>query len=139
VLFRNLRLLVLAAVATIAGVGCTTVGSNSESASAKGGGAESLVVARAQKRWSELLSGELNRAYEYISPSGRLKLSASDYRLRLNLTHIKKAVVTGAVCETELCNVSVSLDYTLEGVALNRVVSEVWILDEGKWWFVYRG
>lgn len=138
-LFRNLRFLVVAVAAVIFGAGCTTVGSNSETASAKGGSAESLVVARAQKRWSELLAGELNRAYEYISPSGRLKLSASDYRLRLNLTHIKKAVVTGAVCQTELCDVSVSLDYTLEGVPLNRVVSEVWILDEGKWWFVYRG
>jgi shikimate 5-dehydrogenase len=138
VLFRISWL--VAVVCVVVGLGgCASAGSSADSASAKAGSAESVVVARAQKRWSELMAGELNRAYEFISPSGRLKLSAADYRLRINVTHIKKAVVTGAVCEAELCNVSVSLDYTIEGVPLSRVVPELWILDEGKWWFVYRG
>jgi hypothetical protein len=131
--------LLLVPLVLIGAVGCTSTAPSAESAVAKGGSTEAIVVARAQKRWSELLAGELNRAYEFISPSGRLKLSANDYRLRISVTHIKKAVVTGAVCQAELCDVSVSLDYTIEGVPLNRVVTEVWILDEGKWWFVYRG
>jgi hypothetical protein len=119
--------------------GCTSIVPGGDDAFAQGGKVEAVVKARAQQRWKELLAGEFNKAYEFISPAGRLKLQVRDYRLRINTSHIKKAEVKEASCQAELCDVKVRLDYVLENVPINRVVSEVWILDEGKWWFVYRG
>lgn len=137
-LFRK-AVLALAAVSIVGG--CATNGAESVARpkSIASGAPERVVLERAQARWKNLLAGEVNRAYEFISPVGRSKLSASDYRLRVNLIHVQNAVAKEATCQAELCDVKISLDYTIEGVKLNRIVSESWILDEGTWWFVYRG
>ncbi len=100
---------------------------------------EQGLVVRAQERWDALMAGDVNKAYEYISPAGRLKMQAKDYRLRINTSHIKKVVVKEAKCKAELCEVMVFLDYTVLNVPTSQVFPELWILDEGKWWFVYRG
>jgi hypothetical protein len=104
-----------------------------------GAGIEKLVMSRAQQRWDALMAGELNQAYAFISPSGRAKLQAQDYRARVNTAHFRKAVVQEATCQQDSCEVKVSLDYVVGNLPLNQILSEIWILDEGKWWFVYRG
>lgn len=106
---------------------------------AKGSGIEKFVMSRAQQRWDALMQGELNQAYALISPSGRAKLQAQDYRARVNTGHFRKAVVQEAVCQADSCEVKVLLDYVVGNLPLNQILSEIWILDEGKWWFVYRG
>jgi hypothetical protein len=106
---------------------------------AKGAGVEKLVMSRAQQRWDALMQGELNQAYAFISPSGRAKLQAQDYRARVNTAHFRKAVVQEATCQADSCEVKVSLDYVVGTMPLSQSLSEIWILDKGKWWFVYRG
>ena len=100
---------------------------------------DKLVMQRAQQRWDAILAGELNQAYALISPSGRAKLQAQDYRLRVNTSHFRKAKVQEASCQVDSCDVKISLDYVIGGLSLNQTLSEIWILDEGNWWFVYRG
>jgi hypothetical protein len=100
---------------------------------------EKLVKLRAQQRWDALMEGELNKAYAFISPAGRAKLQAQDYRARVNTGHFRKALVQEASCQTDSCDVKVSLDYVVGGLPLKQTLSEIWILDEGNWWFVYRG
>ena len=102
-------------------------------------GADKLVMQRAQKRWDAILAGELNQAYAFISPSGRAKLQAQDYRNRVNTGHFRKAKVLEAICQADSCDVKISLDYVIGGLPLNQTLTEIWILDEGNWWFVYRG
>jgi hypothetical protein len=94
---------------------------------------------RAQQRWDALMQGELNQAYAFISPTGRAKLQAQDYRTRVNTGHFRKAVVQEASCQIDSCDVKVSLDYVVGDLPLKQTLSEIWILDEGNWWFVYRG
>jgi hypothetical protein len=103
------------------------------------GPAEKKVAERAQARWEALLQGEFNSAYGYISPAGRSKLQARDYRIRVSIGHIRRAEVKGASCTSEVCQVRVQLDHQLEGIPLSQEVSETWIFDQGAWWFVYKG
>jgi hypothetical protein len=129
--------LVVALLAGCAGVGSPTDASSGQAS--KLSSAEKLVMLRAQQRWDELMAGELNKAYAFISPAGRAKLQAQDYRTRVNTGHFRKAVVQEASCQIDSCEVKVSLDYVVGGMALKQTLSEIWILDEGNWWFVYRG
>jgi hypothetical protein len=123
-------------------VGCAGVGSSTDASSgqaSKLSSAERLVMVRAQQRWDALMQGELNQAYAFISPAGRAKLQAQDYRTRVNTGHFRKALVQEASCQTDSCDVKVLLDYVVGDLPLKQTLSEIWILDEGKWWFVYRG
>ena len=101
---------------------------------------EQAVQARAQERWNALIAGQLDKAFEYITPSGRRTLPLEVYRARLTGTSWRGAKVTGAVCEPEVCDVTVTLDINvLPNLPYQQVITEKWLLDGGKWWFVYRG
>ena len=101
---------------------------------------EQAVQARAQERWNALIAGQLDKAFEYITPSGRSTLPLEVYRARLTGTSWRGAKVTGAVCEPEVCDVTVTLDINvLPNLPYQQVITEKWLLDGGKWWFVYRG
>lgn len=101
---------------------------------------EQAVQARAQERWNALIAGQLDKAFEYITPSGRSTLPLEVYRARLTGTSWRGAKVTGAVCEPEVCDVTVTLDIdVLPNLPYQQVIAEKWLLDGGKWWFVYRG
>ena len=101
---------------------------------------EQAVMARAQARWDALLAAQFDKAYEYITPAGRLTLSVELFRNRLAAASWRAAKVTGAVCEPEVCDVTLKLDVNvLPGLPYTQAINEKWILVGGKWWFVYRG
>ena len=101
---------------------------------------EQAVKARAQERWNALVAGQFDKAFEYITPSTRTTLPLSVYRGRIAGASWVAAKVTGAVCEPEVCDVTVVLDvYLLPNLPHQQQISEKWLLVDGKWWFVYRG
>ena len=98
-----------------------------------------IVSARAQQRWNALLKRDMDVAYQFISPGGRSLMSLEDYRPRVNAGFWRGATVKEASCAAEICEVTVSVEMTVEGVKFSNPVKETWILDAGKWWFVYQG
>ncbi len=137
-IFKFLRVVYFGLVVVLVS-SCANVPTGEMEQAVKGSSVEKLVMSRAQQRWDALMQGELNQAYGFISPSGRAKLQAQDYRARVNTSHFRKAAVQEAICQADSCEVKVSLDYVVGNLPLNQILSEIWILDEGKWWFVYRG
>lgn len=100
---------------------------------------EAAVSARAQERWDALLAGDVDKAYTYISPAGRIGMTLAIYRGRVNPQYWRKIKVKEAVCKPEVCEVVLDLDFSVDGMALKTLVNETWIFDSGKWWFVYKG
>ena len=98
-----------------------------------------IVVERAQLRWNALLKRDMDVAYQFISPGGRSLMSLEQYRPRVNTGFWRGAKVKEASCEAETCDVTVLVDMTIEGVKFTNPIKESWILDAGKWWFVYQG
>ena len=98
-----------------------------------------LVLARAQERWDALIKAEVNVAYQYISPGGRSLISIEQYRPRVRTGFWRGAKADKAVCGTDTCEVTVLVDMTVQGVKFTNPIKETWILDAGKWWFVYQG
>ena len=101
---------------------------------------EQAVKARAQARWDALVAGQFDKAFEFITPSGRSTLPFDVFRGRLSGTSWRKASVTSATCEPEVCDVTVTLDVdVLPNLPQQIPISEKWLLVDGKWWFFYRG
>ena len=101
---------------------------------------DQTVKSRAQERWNALVAGQLDKAYEFITPAGRSTLPIALYRSRLSGVSWRAAKVTGVACEAEVCDVTVTLDIdVLPNLPHQQPISEKWILEAGKWWFVYRG
>ncbi len=98
-----------------------------------------IVVERAQLRWNALLKRDMDAAYQFISPGGRSLMTVEQYRPRLNTGFWRGAKVEKASCEAETCEVTVLVDLIVEGVKFTNPIKETWILDAGKWWFVYQG
>ena len=101
---------------------------------------EQAVMARAQARWDALRAGQYDKAFSYITPSTRATLPLEVFRARIAGASWLDAKVVKAVCEPEVCDVSVKLDYyVLPNLRDAQIVEEKWILDSGNWWIVYRG
>ena len=135
--FSVLVFLVVGVVVNLAGCGAVA-----PPAVAVGSGADAvskIVLERAQLRWNALLKADMATAYQFISPGGRSLMTAEQYRPRVNTTFWRGARVEKASCEAETCDVSVLVDILAEGVKTTIPVKETWILDAGKWWFVYQG
>jgi hypothetical protein len=139
--FKFLVALLFVASGAITLSGCgTTVSTNSARVSETDAeGVERLVIGRAQARWNALLKQDMDVAYQFISPGGRSLMSLQQYRPRVNSGFWRAAKVEKASCAAETCEVTVLVDVIFQGVKFTNPIKETWILDAGKWWFVYQG
>ena len=137
--FSALLFLVFVALTNLGGCGTTTPSQATALAAKDADSAPRQVVLRAQQRWAALLKRDMDAAYQFISPAGRSLMSLDDYRPRVNTGFWRGAKATDAVCAVETCEVTVLVDMVVEGVKFNVPIKETWILDAGKWWFVYQG
>lgn len=119
--------------------GCATQAGDQKATSGAVLTPQQAVMARAQARWDALLAGDVDKAYEFISPGARLAMPVAAYRQRVNPQYWRGTKVKDASCEAEICEVRLDFDYQLQGLPLSQVITEKWILDGGNWWFVYRG
>ncbi len=100
---------------------------------------------RATARWEALLGGDLQAAYEYLSPATRSSINSLQYQRSVLLQKVRW---TGAQyieesCEETTCKVTISLDYVIHGALPgirsfedSQVVEESWVLVDGVWYFV---
>ena len=139
--FKHPALTFFAVVLVVNLIGCGTVKIvPSPSGSVNGANAASSPVSeRAQQRWDALIKKDIDTAYQFISPGGRSLMTVEQYRPRVNTSFWRAAKVEKASCAAEICEVTVLVDSLLEGVKFTNPIKETWILDAGKWWFVYQG
>ena len=105
---------------------------------------EEEVRARAEARWAALIKRDFDKAYTFAQPAFREVVKPAAYRSRFgSAAQWKDAQIHEATCEAARCTVRVRLNV---GVNIPRfakripeVVSyhdEVWVRDEGQWWFL---
>jgi hypothetical protein len=102
---------------------------------------EEVVHERAQQRWDALLSGDIERAYGFITPAYRATRSLALYRARFGAAvQWNDATVQSVECEAERCRVVVNLSYRLirQRMENTRPMDEVWVFSEGNWWIQLR-
>ena len=120
-------------------VGCGSLVSSTVAVDNSVDAASRVVADRAQQRWNALLKQDMEAAYQFISPGGRSVMTAQQYGPRINTVFWRGAKVDKASCAAETCEVTVLVDMVVERVKFTNPITETWILDAGKWWFVYKG
>ena len=103
---------------------------------------EEQVSVRAKQRWDALIKRDFNTAYTYAQPAYRELVKPESYKARFGTAFVwKEAEVHSAKCEPELCTVKIKLVVTTpiptstKTMDITSYLDEVWIRDQGQWWF----
>jgi len=100
---------------------------------------QDVVAKKAQSRWDALIKGDLETAYNYLSPGTRNVMSLDLYKAKIRPGMWKKASVDSVACEMDHCDVVIMIEYAYRGVkSLARPLNETWLQDDNGWWFVPR-
>lgn len=105
---------------------------------------EERLTQRAQERWSALVAGDFERAYEYETPGYRQVYSLQTFKNRFGQNvRWQDAKVRAVTLEGDVAEVRVLLSYkslNLEGRLIEgeRPVWERWLLVDGEWWYSAR-
>lgn len=100
---------------------------------------QAAVTERVKARWQAVIDGDAARAYGFLSPGSKAVTSLENYKARARLTGFRSADVESVACETEACKVQirVTLDHRLmKGIPAS--VEETWVLENGRYWYVWR-
>lgn len=120
---------------------CASTGGGKE-----GPAADAKPEVLAQQRWDYLISGETEKAYDYMSAGARStkprEVWAADMKRRP--VHWTKAAVQKSECASETsCKVTVFIEYTAKlpmvaggEVTSPAVLEEQWIAVDGRWYYV---
>jgi hypothetical protein len=98
------------------------------------------VATRALGRWDALIKGDLDAAYNYLSPASRETMPLDVYKAK-HKTGMYRAIQVDAVdCEAEVCTVTLSLTFDYKRTkGIKMPLVEKWLISGGKAWFVDRG
>jgi hypothetical protein len=108
---------------------------------------EDTVRKLSAERWQALFDEDYKKAWEYLGPGFRKRVSLTAYTLRfLGKTRWKDAEVKQVKCEEsgQRCVVSIKAAYHYMGNELfpayddTALIDEVWVLIDGHWWHVPR-
>jgi hypothetical protein len=103
---------------------------------------QAAVQERALARWQAIIDGDVARAYtDYMSPGSKETISLEAFRQRVaGSPGIYRKIEPGTVeCSGESCKVKVFVWYDhrlMKGI--RAPMEEVWILDKGQAWYVWR-
>ena len=102
---------------------------------------EQTVTERAEARWGALVKGDFDQAWTYPQPGFRAIVTQQDYRKRFGAAgQWRGAQVHKVECEAARCTVRVRLTTRFLMPPFNKqdvvgAVDEVWVREDGQWWF----
>jgi hypothetical protein len=124
---------ILSAAILVSVAGCAAVESVESRPDAE------VVKERAQARWDALVSGDLAKAYGYLSPVTRSTVKLEDYAGGIRKGFWKTAKVEKAECPSAtLCEATVSIEYGFQGRITKTPFRESWLKDGSTWWYVQK-
>lgn len=131
---RSLESLLVSLAAALGLMGCATP-------SAVNSPPEVQVQQRAQARWNARIAGDLKSDYALHSPSYRSTTSFEDYTRGFGaaVTWVSGKVVN-TQCEPERCVARLKIEVKpvlqrRNAANIETHFDEVWILEDGQWWF----
>ena len=102
---------------------------------------EQVVTERVEARWDALIHRNFEKAWEYTQPAYRALVAQKDYSKQFGAAGQWKGVqVHQVTCEPERCTVRLRVAAKVQappftGQELVTYLEEVWVRDEGQWWY----
>jgi len=107
--------------------------------------AEQAVRARSEARWQAMMAEDYEKAYGYLAPGYRSRVSLESYRGRfVGKTRWTGINIQGVECKDDVCEVSVGGSFQFLGAPPvppfegENEMKEKWVLSDGEWWHVPR-
>lgn len=102
---------------------------------------EKVVGERAQQRWDVLLKSDYGTAYDYLSPAQRAISSRQSYinRFGEGVKWLSAKLQTVSCESPERCSAVLQVKTLVLApgfsTPITTKVTEIWVKDEGNWWF----
>ncbi len=98
-----------------------------------------VVAARAIARWDALIKGDLDAAYDYLSPASRATMSLATYKANHKVGMYRAVKIDSVECDADVCTVMLHLSFDYKRVkGIDMPLVEKWLITDGKAWFVER-
>lgn len=98
-----------------------------------------FVAERAEARWHSLIKGDLDSAYQFLSPGTKAAKPLPVYKSQTRPGAWRTAKVQKVACEREICNVTVKVGFAARQIpGLEMDVPETWIIEQGTAWIVLK-
>ena len=98
-----------------------------------------VVKERAQARWDALVSGDVAKAYGYLSPASRSTTTLRQYEGGITKGFWRQAKVERVECSSgTLCEVHTSIEYEYQGRTTKTPLKEAWLKEGATWWYVQK-
>jgi hypothetical protein len=98
---------------------------------------EQIIAERATARWKAVIAGDLTKAYEYVSPAGKLVVTEIGFKNSIRPGFHKGAELRGVKCESpEYCIATFEIEYEHTGRRVKTLLEERWVKQDSQWWFL---
>jgi uncharacterized protein YceK len=131
---RGFRLLALTLGVAVILAGCATITKDAPPEAKR-----EAVTERVNARWAALIKGDMDTAYTFLSPASRTVTSLAAYKAEARGKGFRKATIEKVECESETCKVTLTVVYDhpkMQGIP--TLDQEYWVIDDGKYWYVWR-
>lgn len=137
---RQFRISGIALVAAFTLAGCAGMtGFGRVSADSSPEAKREAVSARAEARWQELIKGDLDAAYQYLSPGSKASISLPVYKATHKVGMYRAAKVDKVDCEGAACKVTLTIRYDAKGFpGVTTLLTEQWVIEGGQAWILVR-
>ena len=97
------------------------------------------VTERVNARWAAILRGDMDTAYAFLSPASKELTPLTSYRTEARSKGFRSAKIENVDCEPESCRVTLMVVYDHQKMqGIPTLVNESWVLEDGKYWYVWR-
>jgi len=101
--------------------------------------AAEIVKERSQARWDDLVKGDVEKVYGFLSPSARKTLKLADYAANVRQGFWKAVTVDNVVCASpDVCDVSVTVEYDHKMGRSKSPLKETWVREGSNWWYAQK-
>ena len=139
-IWRQLPSWIALGIIVLLSPGCSTLPIGGFSASSPVEQKNASVRERAISRWQALIGNDIPRAYEFLSPATREVVSLDQYRAKVARGTFRAAKIDTVDFEAELSKVKIQRTYDRARMkGIQTPVEETWIIEQGQFWYVYRG
>ena len=100
---------------------------------------DGAVRERAQERWDDLVKGDFQAAYGFLSPGSKQVIGEKAYVDSLRKGFWKAAQVQSVKCESDrACDARVEIEYEFQGRRTKTPLHEKWIREGSSWWYLFK-
>lgn len=137
---RQFRIPAIALLAAVTLAGCAGMAGFGRLASDSSPEAKrEAVSARAEARWQALIKGDLDAAYQYLSPGSKATISLPVYKATHKVGMYRTAKVDKVDCEGAACKVTLTVRYDAKGFkGVDTLLTEQWVIESGQAWILVR-